>query len=264
MKESNAKVGADDVGVFADEGRTVVRVELVRNTTTEDGLLEGVVKALRAFVQVVGRVGDESTVVIDEDGEVGGDGLALRGGELGTGAEVGHPEVVGERCFEGFAWAVEGIELGATLAMETTISEEPVDGGERRQVGDLVVIDPTPVGDFDGDLWVSFALFDEPVLLFVGKTAFLDEALHGFCESVEATLLIGIPPVFEGADGKACACGVGPWARGSIPDRFCQGETIALLLLDVTNSAVTDERALFLWCDLVMIGHAGDLSPRRH
>jgi hypothetical protein len=49
--------------------------------------------------------------------------------------------------------------------MEAVISEEPVDGGEGRQVLDVVVLDPTTVGDFDGNLRVVLSLLDEPTLL---------------------------------------------------------------------------------------------------
>ena len=109
MEESYAEVGADDVRVFANKGGAVVGVEFVGDAAAEDGLFEGVVEALGVFARVVGGVGDEATVVVDDDGEVGGDDLALAVGEFGSWAEVGHPEIVGKGGFEGFAGAVEGI-----------------------------------------------------------------------------------------------------------------------------------------------------------
>ena len=169
MEKSDAEVGTDDVGVFADKRGSVVGVEFVGNASTKDGLLEGVMKALGVFARVVGGVCDEATVVIDEDGEVRGDDLALGTGEFGAGAEVGHPEVVGKGGFECFARSVKGIELCEALPMEASISEKPVDGGEGGQVFDVVVFYPSPVGDFDGDLRMVLPLFDEPVLLFFGE-----------------------------------------------------------------------------------------------
>ena len=159
--------------VFADEGGSVVGVEFMGNAPTKNGLFEGVMKALGVLSWVVGRVGDEAAVVIDQDGQMGGDDLALRIGELGAGAEVGHPEIIGKGCLESFSWTVESIDLSQALAMKATISEEPVDGREGRQVYDLIVFHPSAVGDFDGDLRVVLPLLDEPVLLLLGQAAFL-------------------------------------------------------------------------------------------
>ena len=128
MEESYAEVGADDVRVFANKGGAVVGVEFVGDAAAEDGLFEGVVEALGVFARVVGGVGDEATVVVDDDGEVGGDDLALAVGEFGSWAEVGHPEIVWERGFEGFAGAVEVVVLGGMMV--AVFSEEAIESGE--------------------------------------------------------------------------------------------------------------------------------------
>lgn len=41
-------------------------------------------------------------MIVDDDGEVSGEMFAVEANEFRTGAEVGHPEVVGEWGFEGF------------------------------------------------------------------------------------------------------------------------------------------------------------------
>ncbi len=102
MEEPDAKIGADDVGVFANERGAVVDVEFVGEAPADDGFFESVVEGFGAFPEVVGGVGEEARMVIDDDGEVGGEGLAVRTDEFGAGAEVGHPEVVWEWGFESF------------------------------------------------------------------------------------------------------------------------------------------------------------------
>ena len=57
MEESDAEIGADDVGVFTNERGAVVDVEFVGETSTEDGFFEGVVEGFGAFPEVVGGVG---------------------------------------------------------------------------------------------------------------------------------------------------------------------------------------------------------------
>ena len=60
MEEADAEVGADDVGVFAEEGGAVVDVEFVREASAEDGFFEGVMEGFGAFPEVVGSVGEEA------------------------------------------------------------------------------------------------------------------------------------------------------------------------------------------------------------
>jgi hypothetical protein len=78
----------------------------------------------------------------------------------------------------------------------------------------LVLVEPSLVGDFDGDLGVVFALFDEPSLLGFCETSFGGDAFLGtFSKGFEAAFLVGIPPVFEGAHGVVFAgMAIGPWA----------------------------------------------------
>ena len=114
MEEADAEVGTDDVGMFADEGGTVVDVEFVREASTKDGFFEGMMEGFGVLPRVVGGVGDEARVLVDDDGEVGGEELAVRTDEFGAGAEVGHPEVVGEWGFEGFLGT--GADLGRAFS----------------------------------------------------------------------------------------------------------------------------------------------------
>ena len=102
---------ADDVGVFADEGGAVVDVEFVREASAEDGFFEGVVEG---FGVLLGVVGEQARVVVDDDSEVSGEVVAVETNELGAGAEVGHPEVVGEWGFEGFLGT--GADLGRAFS----------------------------------------------------------------------------------------------------------------------------------------------------
>jgi hypothetical protein len=64
VEQADAEVGADDVGVLADEGGTVVDVELVGKTTAAEGFLEGVMKAPGVLGAVIGGVGNEPAVVV--------------------------------------------------------------------------------------------------------------------------------------------------------------------------------------------------------
>ena len=100
--EADAEVGTDDVGVFANEGGTVVDVEFVREASAEDGFFEGVVEGFGVLLGVVGGVGEQARVLVDNDSEVSGEVVAVETNELGSGAEVGHPEVVWEWGFESF------------------------------------------------------------------------------------------------------------------------------------------------------------------
>ena len=102
MEEADAEVGADDVGMFADEGGAVVDVEFVGEASTEDGFFEGVVEGFSILLGVAGGLGEEARVVVDDDSEVSGEVVAVETNELGAGAEVGHPEVVWEWGFESF------------------------------------------------------------------------------------------------------------------------------------------------------------------
>jgi hypothetical protein len=129
MEEADAEVGTDDVGVFANEGGAVVDIEFVREASTEDGFFEGVVEGLGAFPKVVGGIGEEAGVVVDDDGEVGGEELAVGTDELGSGAEVGHPEVVGEWGFEGFLRA-DAVEAGVILGVKSDFLKKAIDGAE--------------------------------------------------------------------------------------------------------------------------------------
>ena len=55
--------------------------------------------------------------------------LAVGTNELGAGAEVGHPEVVGEWGFEGFLGA-DAVMGGAFSWGESDSFEKAIDGGE--------------------------------------------------------------------------------------------------------------------------------------
>ena len=114
MEEADAEVGADDVGVFADEGGAVVDVEFVREASTKDGFFEGMMEGFGVLPRVVGGVGKEARVLVDDDAEVSGKVVAVETNELGAGAEVGHPEVVGEWGFEGFLGT--GADLGRAFS----------------------------------------------------------------------------------------------------------------------------------------------------
>ncbi len=176
MEEPDAEIGADDVGVFANERGAVVDVEFVGEAPADDGFFESVVEGFGAFPEVVGGVGEEARMVIDDDGEVGGEGLAVRTDEFGAGAEVGHPGVVGEWGFEGFLGSyafIEGIFSGG----EFDSLRKVIDSGEGWEIAAFVLLEPTLVGDFDGDAWERFALSDDPFLLLEGKGVALTEVL---------------------------------------------------------------------------------------
>jgi len=128
MDEADSEVGADDVSVFANEGGAVVGVELVGEASAANDFFEGVVEALRVFARVVGGVGYESAVVVDDESEVGREAFAFEGDEFRARAEVGHPEIVWERGFEGFAGAVEVVVLGGMMV--AVFSEEAIESGE--------------------------------------------------------------------------------------------------------------------------------------
>ena len=166
--EANAEVGANNVRGLADEGGTVVSVSLVGNPSSKDGLFEGMMKTLSVFARVIGGVSDESTVVVDDDGEVGGEGVALGTGKFGARTEVGHPEIVWKGGFEGFAGAMDGVELGTALTKKASVSQKAVYCAEGRKVFAFVLVAPSLIGDFDRDLGMHFALFDEPGLLSFG------------------------------------------------------------------------------------------------
>lgn len=76
----------------------------------QDGLLEAVKEGDDVAGQVIGGVGDESAVVVEDDAELGGNGFVLVGVQSGTGGEVNHPEVV---------------ESGASKALWGTLSSRP-------------------------------------------------------------------------------------------------------------------------------------------
>ena len=123
---------------------------------------------------------------------------------------------------------------------------------------------PVFAGDFDGDVWVSFALANEPFLLLGCEGVALAEVLTGFRgEAGEAVFLIGVPPVFEGARGIATAVVVGPRFGGGASECVCECEAFFETLGEVRDGAVADESALFLWGD-GFVWHAGGLVPRRH
>ena len=261
VKESDAEVGADDVGVFANEWGTVVDVEFVGEASALNGFFEGVMEGFGAFSEVVGGIGEEACVVVDDDAEVGGEVFAVGLDELGAGAEVGHPEVVGVWGFEGFLRACAFVE-GVFSRCESDSSEKAIDGGEGWEVMALVLLEPTLVGNFDGDVWVGFALGDDPFLLLEGESVALTEVLtRALGECGEAVFLIGVPPVFKGACGIATPVIVGPGFVGGSLKGVCEGETFFEASGEVRDGAVADECALFLWGDGWVVWHAGRCIP---
>jgi hypothetical protein len=72
VQEPDAEVGADDANVGVDEGLALVGVEFDGESPAQDGLFEAVQEAGGVAGQVVCGIGDESTVVVEDDAELGG------------------------------------------------------------------------------------------------------------------------------------------------------------------------------------------------
>ena len=93
------------------------------------------------------------------------------------------------------------------------------------------------------DAGVAFALSDEPFLLLWYEGVTLARVLS---EAGESVLLIGVPPVFEGARGITTTVIAGPrFGRGALECVY-QGEAFFEALGEVSDGAVADESALFL------------------
>ena len=111
----------------------------------------------------------------------------------------------------------------------------------------MVLFEPALVGDFDGDAGVGFALSDKPFLLLWCEGVTLPKVLaRVLSEAGESVLLIGVPPVFEGARGITTTVIAGPrFGRGAL-ECVCQGEAFFEALSEVRDGAVADESTLFL------------------
>ena len=65
VEEPDAQVGTHDASVVVGEGLALVGVELGGQAPAAQGLLEGLVEGLGVGPQVIGRIGNEPRVVID-------------------------------------------------------------------------------------------------------------------------------------------------------------------------------------------------------
>ena len=102
MEEADAEVGTDDVGVFANEGGTVVDVEFVREASTKDGFFEGMMEGFGVLPRVVGGVGKEARVLVDDDGEVSGKILPSGPMSLGPGLKSAIQRSLGNGASKAF------------------------------------------------------------------------------------------------------------------------------------------------------------------
>jgi hypothetical protein len=133
VEESDAQAGTNKAGVVVGEGATLIGVELEGKTAAADGLFEGVMKALGVGLEVIGAEGHQAGVIVNDQTQMGGEGLAGgRGVEVGAWGEVDHPEVVDGGGLEALGGTGQGLTalLATSLGMEFMLAQESVDRGQ--------------------------------------------------------------------------------------------------------------------------------------
>jgi len=120
VQEADAEVGANDFCVVVDEGFALVGVEFDRQAAPQHSLLEAVEESGGVGARVVAGKDNESTVVVNNEAEVGGDDFAIISTESRTAGEIDHPQIVGRGGFEGFgrtALEPSGLEAAGVEAV---------------------------------------------------------------------------------------------------------------------------------------------------
>ena len=78
--------------MVADKGAPLVGVELVRQAAADNGFLEAVMKGARVGIFIVGGIGDQARMIVNDDTQMSGKSLFLsRDLQEGTGGKVDHP-----------------------------------------------------------------------------------------------------------------------------------------------------------------------------
>ncbi len=235
VKQADAEVGANGAGVVADKGLALVGIELVGQAAAQDGLLEAVEESDGVAGEIIGGVGDEAAVVVNNDAELGGDGFALGSAQGGAAGEVDHPEVVGIRGLEGFLRAA--VESSGTqgAAIVAVGFEEAVNGADGWQV--VAVLLPVAVEDLQRGVGVLLDFHEDPFTGFLVDGAAFAGVGTGVLagEAGVAAFGVVIPPGFQGTAGVVVAIGLGPWARGGAPQALGERNPLLVEVLEVAD-----------------------------
>ena len=153
-------------------------------------------------------------MIIDDHAQMSGHRLGMQRQER-AGREVDDPEIVDAGGFErlGGTRNVLAQEIAAALGIEVVLLQPAIDRRESRQGG--IGLFPLPVEQFDGHPGKGTNPFQDPLLLGGGEAARFAPVRPQFgFEPVEAALLEGVIPIFEGALGDELRGSVGVPGQG--------------------------------------------------
>jgi hypothetical protein len=117
MEQAHAQLSANQVAVSVNEGLAIVGVKLAGQSPTQDGFFECVMKRFGVGLGIIGREGNESGVIIDQDAELSAQRFAVDR-EGGSRREVHHPQVIDVRRLERLGGAGLQAAGAQTLAVQ--------------------------------------------------------------------------------------------------------------------------------------------------
>src|SRR5438093_2052122 len=114
VKQADVQVGADDLQMGAQEDFSSIGVELVRDTAAGEGLAQAIQKPTELLALVILGMRHQTRAVVDQRKQAAVEDRAGRELDRGAKHHVGHPELIAQGAFEGFARAAgDGVGGGA-------------------------------------------------------------------------------------------------------------------------------------------------------
>ena len=214
VEQANAQFGADHPGVSIDEGLALVGVEFARQSPTQHGFFQSVMKRFGIGLAIVGAERNQSRVIVNKNAQMSAEAFSLHRQHWAR-REVDHPQVVNLRRFEGFgrtALQSAGTQRGPVVTLAAQITVEDADGGQR-----AALLSPTRIENLQRNSGMGRDLFDHPSSgRLVQDTVFTLIAANRRHQSRKAALLVAIPPVFQGARGIVVAVFIRPGPERSL------------------------------------------------
>ena len=248
VQEADAEVGANDFGMVVDEGFALVGVEFDGQASSQHGLHEAVEERGGVSVCVVAGKDNESTVVVNNEAEVGGDDFAVGSTESRTAGEIDHPQIIGRGGFEGFGRTVlepSGLE---TAGVDAVGAEEAPHGALAGQHASVSL--PEAVEDAQGNAGtLANGVYDPESQFLIERAAFSGVLALGFAgDARESAFGVVIPPGFQRAGGEIPPALSGPGAQGGAPHAFNERDSFSSEGFDVADDLVPQKREDFFVC----------------
>ena len=246
VQEPDAEIGAHQPGVGVDEGLALVGVEFMRKAASQHRLFKAVQEGGRVAGKIIGRIGNEPTMVIHDHAQLRAHRRAFRQTQGHPGCKIHHPQIIGCGRFKRLLWSVFKPPRPEASPVITVLFQKPIDRTYRGKL--LALLAPMPVEHQKWNVRIfPHACEDRGSRFFINATAFASVLTHRFSSKpIKALLLVIIPPRFQCAAGVITAISPRPRARGSFPQALRQRVACGDERFDVADDLKAQKREAFL------------------